>query len=85
MVTYAALALVGSGTPLALAMLSEKQAFAALDMATFMLFGSVTNLIVAEIVSKRGVNLTFGTYLRVGIPITILTLAFGIFWLSLWS
>jgi Na+/H+ antiporter NhaD/arsenite permease-like protein len=46
------------------------------------LLGSVANLIVAEVAAKCGVHLSFGAYLRVGIPITFLTLGFGIFWLS---
>ena len=47
------------------------------------LLGSVANLIVAETAAKRGVQLSFGEYLRAGIPITIITLMSGIIWLSL--
>ncbi len=47
------------------------------------LLGSVANLIVAESARARGVNLSFGEYLRAGVPITILTLAVGIVGLSL--
>jgi Na+/H+ antiporter NhaD/arsenite permease-like protein len=39
------------------------------------LLGSVANLIVAELAARWGVRLTFGAYFRVGIPITLLTLA----------
>lgn len=47
------------------------------------LLGSVANLIVAEVAAGRKVKLTFMAYLRVGIPVTILTLLIGIIWLSL--
>lgn len=38
------------------------------------LLGSVANLIVAELAARWGIRLTFGAYLRAGVPITILTL-----------
>lgn len=38
------------------------------------LIGSVANLIVAELAARWGVRLTFGAYLRAGVPITVLTL-----------
>jgi Na+/H+ antiporter NhaD/arsenite permease-like protein len=47
------------------------------------LIGSVANLIVAETAARRGVHLSFGAYLRAGIPITIITILIGIAWLSL--
>ncbi len=47
------------------------------------LLGSAANLIVAEVAARRGVKLTFGAYLRAGVPITILTILVGILWLSL--
>ena len=40
--------------------------------------GSMANLIVAERASARGVALRFVDFLRVGVPVTILTLAWGI-------
>jgi Na+/H+ antiporter NhaD/arsenite permease-like protein len=44
--------------------------------------GSVANLIVAE--SAREVApITFREYFRVGLPITVITLAIGIGWLKL--
>ena len=46
------------------------------------LLGSVANLIVAETARIRGVRLSFGEYLRAGVPITLTTLAVGIIWLS---
>jgi Na+/H+ antiporter NhaD/arsenite permease-like protein len=39
------------------------------------LVGSVANLIVAEVARRRNVHLTFGAYLRVGVPVTLLTVA----------
>jgi len=43
--------------------------------------GSVANIIVVE--RARGeAEITFGEYFRAGLPVTLLTLAFGWFWLS---
>jgi Na+/H+ antiporter NhaD/arsenite permease-like protein len=47
------------------------------------LLGSVANLIVAEIAGTQGIKLTFGAYLRVGVPITVLTITVGVLWLML--
>lgn len=47
------------------------------------LLGSAANLIVAELAAERGVRLDFMTYLRAGVPITLLTLAIGVVWLNL--
>ncbi|MBN1828039.1 MAG: anion transporter [Deltaproteobacteria bacterium] len=46
------------------------------------LLGSVANLIVAESAKQGGVELSFKEYLKAGIPITIITLFAGIFWLK---
>lgn len=46
------------------------------------LLGSVANLIVAEIAKRHGVHLSFVEYLKAGTPIAILTLIFGVAWLS---
>jgi Na+/H+ antiporter NhaD/arsenite permease-like protein len=46
------------------------------------LIGSIANLIVVEGARRQGVAISFLDYLRVGLPVTILTLAFGIWWLS---
>lgn len=43
--------------------------------------GSVANIIVVER-AKPEAEITFGQYLRVGVPITLLTLAFGWLWLA---
>jgi Na+/H+ antiporter NhaD/arsenite permease-like protein len=44
------------------------------------LLGSIANLIVVEGARKRDVRVGFGDYLRVGLPVTIATMAFGIWW-----
>ncbi len=43
--------------------------------------GSVANIIVAER-ARPEADLTFGEYFRAGLPVTLLTLFFGWFWLS---
>jgi len=43
-----------------------------------LLIGSMANLIVAEKAETRGVRIAFGEYARVGVPVTLLTLAWGI-------
>lgn len=45
------------------------------------LLGSVANLIVAESARRQGVHLSFGAYLKAGVPITLLTLLLA--WLLL--
>jgi len=47
------------------------------------LLGSVANLIVAEGARKSGIRLSFGKYLCVGLPLTLVTLAIGTTWLAL--
>ena len=42
------------------------------------ILGSMANLIVAERSSSRGVPMRFGDFLRTGVPITVLTMAWGI-------
>ena len=46
------------------------------------LVGSVVNLIVAEGAQREGVTLSFWRYLKLGVPITVLTVGFGVWWLS---
>jgi Na+/H+ antiporter NhaD/arsenite permease-like protein len=43
--------------------------------------GSVANIIVVER-ARPEVRITFGEYLRAGVPITLVTLALGWVWLS---
>lgn len=45
------------------------------------LLGSVANLIVAEGAKKEGIDLSFGSYLKVGLPVTAATIAAGTLWL----
>ncbi len=64
-----------------------QQAWLTLAMATtfagnLTLLGSVANLIVAEVAQGRGVELSFREYLKAGVPITLVSLLLGIFWLS---
>lgn len=47
----------------------------------FTLVGSVANLIVAQRARTEGVTLGFWTYFKVGAPLTLLTIAFGVWWL----
>ena len=44
--------------------------------------GSIANLIVIEGARRRGVRVNLGQYLRVGVPVTIATVLFGIWWIS---
>lgn len=46
------------------------------------LVGSIANLIVAERAQAHGATLSFGSYLRVGLPITLATLLIGTAWLG---
>jgi len=44
--------------------------------------GSVANLIVVENARREGVHVSFWDYCKVGVPVTLLTLALGIAWLK---
>ncbi len=46
------------------------------------LVGSVANLIVAERARNAGIEISFWAYCRAGIPLTVITLAIGAWWLS---
>ncbi len=46
------------------------------------LLGSIANLIVVEGARNHGVEVTFADYLKVGLPLTAATLAFGVWWLA---
>jgi Na+/H+ antiporter NhaD/arsenite permease-like protein len=37
---------------------------------------------VVEAARRRGVTVSFRDYARVGLPVTLLTLGFGVWWLS---
>jgi Na+/H+ antiporter NhaD/arsenite permease-like protein len=67
---------------------SRETAWLALAMSStfagnLTLLGSVANLIVAESARREGVTVSFGEYLRVGVPLTLLTLLLGVGWLLL--
>jgi Na+/H+ antiporter NhaD/arsenite permease-like protein len=47
----------------------------------FTLVGSVANLIVVYRAANRGIALSFWAHFRVGAPLTLATLAFGLLWL----
>ena len=46
------------------------------------LVGSVANLIVAERARTAGIEMSFWAYCRAGVPVTVITLAIGAWWLS---
>src|ERR1700722_7681378 len=47
------------------------------------LLGSIANLIVVEQARREGIEIGFVEYLKVGVPVTIITLAVDIAWLQL--
>lgn len=47
------------------------------------LLGSAATLIVAELALLKGVRMSFTAFLKVGVPVTLLTLAIGMAWLSI--
>jgi Na+/H+ antiporter NhaD/arsenite permease-like protein len=48
----------------------------------FTIVGSVANIIVAERARQAGVAISFWDYARIGTPMTLVTLAFGAWWMS---
>ncbi|MDR3372407.1 MAG: anion transporter [Ancalomicrobiaceae bacterium] len=48
----------------------------------FTLIGSVANLIVAQRARQHGITIGFWAYFTVGAPLTLLSIAFGVFWLA---
>lgn len=72
--------------PLIPQLADPEKAWLTLAMATtfagnLTLLGSVANLIVAESARERGVQLSFGEYLKAGVPITVVSLVVGVVWL----
>ena len=66
---------------------SRETAWLALAMSStfagnLTVLGSVANLIVVESAAREGVRVSFWEYCKVGVPITLLTLALGIAWLQ---
>jgi Na+/H+ antiporter NhaD/arsenite permease-like protein len=45
------------------------------------ILGSVANLIVVQRAARRGLAIVFWQYLRVGAPLTVLTIIVGLLWL----
>jgi Na+/H+ antiporter NhaD/arsenite permease-like protein len=67
---------------------SRENAWLALAMSStfagnLTVLGSVANLIVVENAQREGLTISFGEYCKVGVPVTLLTLALGIAWLTL--
>lgn len=74
--------------PLMRLMNDPEQAWLALAMSSTLagnltVLGSVANLIVVENARRGGTELGFFEYLKVGIPLTILTTLVGVAWLAL--
>jgi len=75
-------------SPAARAMQNPQPAWLMLAMAStfagnLTLLGSVANLIVAEQGKKAGIRIGFVDYLKVGLPVTLLSLGAGVLWLGL--
>ncbi len=74
--------------PLMEVMPRQEQAWLALAMSSTLagnltLLGSVANLIVVESARRAGTELGFVEYLKVGVPVTVLTTLVGVAWLAL--
>ncbi|APW59917.1 anion transporter [Paludisphaera borealis] len=74
--------------PLMEVMPQKEQAWLALAMSSTLagnltVLGSVANLIVVEHARRAGTDLGFLEYLKVGVPLTILTTLVGVAWLAL--
>jgi Na+/H+ antiporter NhaD/arsenite permease-like protein len=74
--------------PLMELMVQKEQAWLALAMSSTLagnltVLGSVANLIVVENARRAGTDLSFVEYLKVGVPLTLLTTLVGMAWLGL--
>jgi Na+/H+ antiporter NhaD/arsenite permease-like protein len=74
--------------PLMEVMREKELAWLALAMSSTLagnltVLGSVANLIVVENARRAGTELTFVEYLKVGVPLTVLTILVGVAWLAL--
>ena len=63
------------------------RAWLALAMASTLagnltIVGSIANLIVVEGARRRGASVSFVEYLKVGVPVTLATIAFGVWWIG---
>ena len=73
--------------PIIAAMPEQEAAWLALAMSSTLagnltLLGSVANLIVVENARRAGTEISFLEYLKVGVPVTVLTTLVGIAWLQ---
>ncbi len=73
-------------TPLVPQLPDPRASWLALAMASTLagnltLLGSIANLIVLEGARRQGIKIGFGDHLKVGLPVTVATLAFGVWWL----
>jgi Na+/H+ antiporter NhaD/arsenite permease-like protein len=73
--------------PLMEVMPQKELAWLALSMSSTLagnltVLGSVANLIVVENARRAGTELSFAEYLKVGVPLTVLTTLVGVAWLS---
>jgi Na+/H+ antiporter NhaD/arsenite permease-like protein len=50
-----------------------------------LLVGSLANLIVVERAANFGVRISFAEHARIGIPITLISMAFAVSWLAYWG
>ena len=74
--------------PLMEVMPEKELAWLALSMSSTLagnltILGSVANLIVVENARRAGTELGFVEYLKVGVPLTVLTTLVGVAWLAL--
>ncbi len=72
----------------AMAGANREQAWLALAMSSTLagnltVLGSVANLIVVESARRSGTTLGFLEYLKVGVPLTLMTTLVGVAWLAL--
>ena len=72
--------------PFVLALPDPRRAWLVVAMAATLagnltILGSVANLIVVQRAARRGVAIAFWQYFRVGAPLTVLTIAVGLWWL----
>ena len=66
---------------------SQQQAWLTVAMAStlagnFTLVGSVANLIVVQRAKAQNLEIGFWEYFKVGAPLTLLTIGFGVLWLE---
>ncbi len=65
----------------------QRTAWLTLAMAStlagnFTILGSIANLIVVERARQGGIAIGFWTYFRLGAPLTVITIAIGVWWLG---